>query len=251
MRSLDEAQRILGLLVLAVVTFVPHAAGQERLGNPDRDEWQRVPAVFEALRVAPGRVIADVGAGRGYFTDRLSTAVGPTGRVFAVDIDERRVRGLREWAERVGRENVEAIHSRENDPELPPDSLDGALIVNAYHEMDEYEAMLAGIRKALKTGGRLVIIDEHPRDTTASRARQTSGHDIDITIVERDLEAAGFRVVERRRDFIIRQSGRRTRHHWMLVAERPADPSGSPGPLGMKPTYQAPKIAPMTRKART
>ncbi len=212
-----------------------------------------MPVVFEALGVAAGRVIADVGAGRGYFTDRLSTAVGPTGRVFAVDINERRVRGLREWAERVGRDNVEAIHSREDDPELPSDSLDGALIVNAYHEMDEYEAMLAGIRNALRPGGRLVIIDEHPRDTTASRARQTSGHDIAMGLVERDLEEAGFRVVERRPDFITRRTRRRTRHHWMLVAERPGAPRRPSGPAsvprfgGLYRLEHRPAVKPATR----
>lgn len=216
----SESSRASTLLALALLVPACQATAQERLGDADRDEWQRVPEVFAALDVGPGRVIADIGAGQGYFTDRLSAAVGPEGRVFAVDIDQARIRALREWAERVGRGNVEPVHSEVDDPMLPADSLDAALIVNAYHEMDEYESMLAGIRRALKPGGRLVIVDEYPRDTTASRSRQTSGHDIAIGLVARDLEGAGFRIVERRPDFITRRSRLRTRHHWMLVAER-------------------------------
>lgn len=222
MKPSKESRRASTLLTLALLVPACTATAQERLGDPDRDEWQRVPEVFAALGVGPGRVIADVGAGEGYFTDRLSAAVGPEGRIFAVDINASRIRDLRQWAERVDRRNVEAIHSEVDDPMLPADSLDGALIVNAYHEMDEYEAMLAGIRRALKPDGRLVIVDEHPRDTTASRSRQTSGHDIAIGLVARDLEEAGFRIIERRPDFITRRSRRRARHHWMLVAE-PSD----------------------------
>jgi len=224
MLPVERARWTAAAFALALLAPMGAASAQQRLGDPDRDEWQRVPEVFAALGVESGKVIADVGAGRGYFTDRLSTAVGPTGRVFAVDIDERRIRGLRRWAERVGRGNVEAVHSRVDDPMLPRDSLDGALIVNAYHEMDEYEAMLAGILGALRSGGRLVIVDEHPRDTTATRERQTAGHDIAIGLVARDLERAGFRIVDRRPDFIERRSRGRARHHWMLVAERPAVP---------------------------
>ena len=175
---------------------------QESLGSTQRDEWQRVPAVFEALGVEPGARIADVGAGGGYFTDRLSRAVGPEGRVYAVDINQQAIMRLQEWREAQGRDNVELILSEVDDPRLPYRALDGALIVNAYHEMGAYEAMLAGIERALRVGGRLVIVDNPPRDSLASRAEQTERHQIAIGLVAEDLERAGFRIVDRQPSFI-------------------------------------------------
>ncbi len=93
--------------------------------------------------------------------------------------------------------------------------LDGVLIVNAYHEMDEHEAMLAGIRRALKPAGRLVVIDTPPDDSTASRRRQVSRHDIALGIVVREVEAAGFRVIDQVPDFVARTGRPR---QWLLVA---------------------------------
>jgi predicted methyltransferase len=121
---------------------------------------------------------------------------------------------LRETAEREGFDNIETIVSQPDDPLLAEQSVDGILVVNAYHEMREYEAMLAGFRRALRPGGRLVILDMPPRDPTSSRQQQVSGHDIAIDLVAAELEAAGFEVIERQPDFV---TGRRQRQ-WLLAA---------------------------------
>ena len=109
-------------------------------GSPERprESWQRVDDIFSALGAQPGAVIADVGAGPGFFTERLAKAVGPTGRVIAVDVDGNAVRRLQDRIRAIGLANVEAVQGTVDDPKLPAGTLDGALIVNAYHEMIEY-----------------------------------------------------------------------------------------------------------------
>lgn len=201
------------VLVLLAVALGPTDVTAQ-IERTTRDGWQRVDDVFAALEADEGDWIADVGAGSGFFSLRLSPRVGPQGRVIAQDIDARVLRELREAAESAGLDNIETIVGNEDDPKLPEGMLDGILIVNAYHEMDEYEAMLGGIRRALRPDGRLVIIDTPPRDSTVSRRRQTSRHDIAIAIVVRELEAAGFRVIDQVPEFA--RSG--PTRQWMLVA---------------------------------
>lgn len=224
----------LGLALISLVFTGPLAAQATR-GSSERDEWQRVPEVFEALQLKSGSRIADVGAGGGYFTDRISLAVGDDGRVFAVDISERALIGLHDWLEKDGRNNVELILGEVDDPRLPYRSLDGALIVNAYHEMGEYRAMLEAIHRSLRVGGRLVIVDNTPTNGGASRADQTGRHQIAIDLVAADLEEAGFDVIDRRPSFIDANHGNHSHNHWLLVAERPAMFIAPPTTLDLDP----------------
>jgi ubiquinone/menaquinone biosynthesis C-methylase UbiE len=147
----------------------------------------------------------------------LAKEVGATGRVCAVDISERALSQLRRLVEDEGLENVEVVRGEFDDPKLPQGSLDAVLVVNAYHEMTEYEAMLAGMLDALKPGGRLVMLDHIPSDPSESRGQQTADHDIGIDIVEREIQEAGFEMLERYEEFA--DGGRNTRQ-WMLVARR-------------------------------
>jgi len=212
----------MSLVALAVAALAWTAGSQAQAERTSRDSWQRVDDIFAALEVAEGSRIADVGAGSGFFTFRLSPRVGPGGRVIAEDVSRRVLDELRETAEREGFANVETILGEADDPRLPEGSLDGVLIVNAYHEMYEHEAMLGGIRRALRPGGRLVILDM-PRDSTLSRRRQMGEHGLAIGIVAQDLVAAGFEVVAQDPDFV--RSGRN--RQWMLVAVVPeADGAG-------------------------
>jgi ubiquinone/menaquinone biosynthesis C-methylase UbiE len=205
--------RFCPLTLATALSLLPWVAGAQ-VERTSRDNWQRVDDVAAALDVDEGDVIADVGAGAGFFTFRLSPSVGPQGTVLAVDIDAGVLRELSEAAKREGFDNIETIVSQPDDPMLAERSVDGILVVNAYHEMREYEAMLAGFRQALRPGGRLVILDMPPQDSTLSRGRQVSGHDIAIDLVAAELEAAGFEVIERQPEFV---TGRRQRQ-WMLVA---------------------------------
>lgn len=210
--------RLLAALLLTAVVVPTVASAQA--DRTSRDDWQRVDEVVAALGVREGEVVADVGAGSGFFTFRLSPRVGSSGMVLAVDIDRGVLRDLAETAREEGIDNIETIVSRPDDPMLEDQSVDAILVVNAYHEMHEHEAMLAGFKRALRPDGRLVILDMPPRDSTLSRARQVSGHDIAIGLVVQDLEAAGFEVIEQYPEFV----GGRRRAQWMLVAVvAPAD----------------------------
>ena len=174
------------------------------------------------MGVSPGDRVADVGAGGGFLAVRLSEAVGEQGRVYAEDVTERSIRELNEQLENLAISNVEPVLGDTDDPKLPVGDLNAVVIVNAYHEMSQHESMLAGIWRSLQSGGRLVIVDNLPRDSTSSRGTQMRAHDIHIGVVEQDLIAAGFEILERRPDFINTGSGRGSHRQWMLVAVKPS-----------------------------
>jgi FkbM family methyltransferase len=207
--------------VLSAFVSAVTAHSQIKPVTPDaaeiqRDGWQKVPEIFAALEVAPGTRIADIGAGSGYFTARLARAVGPGGRVFAVDINPEHVRNLRERVTRESLGNVEVILGAAADPRLPG-SLDAVLIVNTYHEFTEHQTMLDNIRQALKLMGRLVIVEPIARERMkTSRPQQYANHEIAADYVAADLQQAGFKVIERRDTFVENLLDRDT--EWLLVA---------------------------------
>lgn len=223
-------------LVLCLTAFqfatTPVAAQTREHADVPRDQWQRVADIFRELGVAPGRQIADIGAGGGYFTTRLARAVGPTGAVLAVDVNPVSLRELKQSLGADGA-NVEVIRGDEDDPHLPAGRLDGALVVNAYHEFFEHAAMLRHVLAALKPGGRLVIVEPIPRVADTTREAQTRRHAIAITFVEDDLKQAGFEILTRDTGFVTRpehqtdadraSAGAIKPTEWLLVARRPAD----------------------------
>ncbi len=99
-----------------------------------RDTWQRPVAVMEALGIKAGSAVADVGAGGGYFTFRLAARVGPKGKVYAQDLDEKTLAQIRERADKEKAAQIATIHGAEDDPKLPASSLDAVLVVDAFHE---------------------------------------------------------------------------------------------------------------------
>jgi len=212
--------RAVGRAAVAWLLLAGTLAAQE--GEESRERWQRVPDVFAALGVGPGAHVADIGAGGGFFTARLARAVGSNGRVFAVDVDAAVIQRLQQRAAREQWANVEIIHSAPDDPRLPHAVLDGALIVNAYHEFAEEETMLRGLARALKPGGRLVIIDQVPppgrlRD---GRSAQERAHELGSWFVVRDLLVADFRIVRLEDPFIVTEATDGENDRWLLVAVR-------------------------------
>lgn len=219
--------------LLAVTVFAVAPLAQQRAhSETPREQWQRVPDILRELGATPGAHIADLGAGSGFFTTRLAKAVGPGGRVYAVDVNPI---SLRELKEAVGADvtNVEVIRGEENDPHLPEKRLDGLLVVNAYHEFAEYRAILEHVRKALKPNGRVVIVEPIPRraDET-SRQAQAKRHAIAMSFVEDELKEAGFEIVTRDPGFVTRPehqtdeeraAGTAKPTEWLLVARPRAD----------------------------
>lgn len=186
----------------------------------DRDTWQRVPEVIRALALDSGSVVADLGAGEGFFTARLARAVGPAGRVYAVDIAASALRSLRRLADTVATRNVVAVEGRLDDPLLPRDSLDGVLIVNAYHEMTAHDSVLAKLYGSLRSGGRLVLLE--PFDSTrglGAREAQTRAHTIGSAFARAEVERAGFEVLRLEEGFARMPGSRRA--YWLLIARRP------------------------------
>ena len=210
-----RAFRVAAVCLCAVLAASVPSVGQG-WDESRRDAWQRVPDVVAALGLKDGSHVADVGAGDGYFTTRLSKAVGDSGAVYAVDISSQQLARLRARLEREGVQNVRTISGATDDPRLPEGRLDAALIVNAYHEMRQHQEMLAAIRRALRPEGRLVILEPiSERRRGAARDAQERAHEIEARFVQADLEAAGFRVLRFEEGFTKRPSGDT---EWIIVA---------------------------------
>jgi precorrin-6B methylase 2 len=211
------------LVVLAMTLLATTARAQAQVApttpsqqeEAAREAWQKLPELFNAMAVRPGAVVADVGAGGGFLTVRLARAVGQEGRVVAVDVNARALDLLRNRVQREGVTNVEVIKGDEDNPHLPPASIDAAVIVNAYHEMRDYDAMLHHLRIALKPDGRLVIVEPlSEKRRNGSRAEQIRGHEIAAGFVEQEAREAGLRIMRLEDPFATRG----TAAMWLLVA---------------------------------
>jgi ubiquinone/menaquinone biosynthesis C-methylase UbiE len=129
------------------------------LEGPDRDAWQMPDAVMDALGVADGSSVADIGAGGGWFTVRLARRVGPNGTVYAQDVQPQMLEAIRRRVEREGLRNVRTVKGDAANPHLPPSSVDAIIIVDAYHEFENPVALLGHLARALKPGGRLGVVN--------------------------------------------------------------------------------------------
>lgn len=140
--------------------FPPGELGQ--LEGPDRDEWQQPERVMDALGIADGSRVADLGAGGGWFTIRLAKRVGPNGIVYAEDVQQPMIEAINRRVQREGLHNVQAILGGFVDPKLPHGDVHAALLANLYPQIQEPVELLKNVRLALRPGGRLGIIDFKP-----------------------------------------------------------------------------------------
>ena len=172
---------------------------------------------MDALRLTAGSRVADVGAGDGYFTWHLAKRVGPDGRVYAVDIQQRLIDDLTRESKKRDLPQVHPTLGDVADPHLPTGELDAVLVVNAYHEMDAHDAMLAKFAMSLKSGGRLAIIDKETKEDR-ERGSYHSIHAIPKSIVRAEAEKAGFRFAGEQKGF---QRARDKTDWWFLLFEKP------------------------------
>lgn len=156
------------------------------LENPGRDAWQSPEQVVEALGLNSGDDIADIGAGTGYFSVRFAKAVGPSGKVYAVDVDPNLVKHLGERAAEAGVSNLAPVLAESDDPKIPDSSVDVVFICNVLHHIEGRASYYKKLQAALRPGGRLVIVDFYKRDLPV-------GPPVAMKIAEADLiaEAAG------------------------------------------------------------
>jgi predicted methyltransferase len=125
--------------------------------DPKRDQWQKPHEVIQALKLPPDAVVADVGAGTGYFSARLATML-PKGKVYAVDVEPDMVKHLAGRAKREGRKNLHAVQAAPDDAKIP-EKVDLVLFVDVHHHIDAREQYFRRLRDSLKPGGRVAIID--------------------------------------------------------------------------------------------
>jgi ubiquinone/menaquinone biosynthesis C-methylase UbiE len=127
--------------------------------NPERDAWQKPTEVVTAMTISPGMTVADIGAGTGYFAPHLSKAVGPKGKVFAIDIEADMVRYLRERAVKEKLANVTAGQATPGETGLAAGSMDRILIVDTWHHIPDRAAYAQKLKAALKPGGQVIVVD--------------------------------------------------------------------------------------------
>jgi arsenite methyltransferase len=163
------------------------------LEDPQRDEYQKPHEVLMALDLKPGEAIADIGSGSGYFTLRFAAHVGATGRVYAVDIDPEMIRHLNRRVRDAGVRNVQTILAEPDDPLLPDASVDRFIVVDTWHHIAKQIEYLALMRKMLKPGGQVVMIDFQKKELPF-------GPPLEMKIAREDLvrqmEASGFHLAK-------------------------------------------------------
>jgi len=163
----------------------------------DRDEWQHPEEVIQTLSITPGDQVADLGSGSGYFTFRLADAVGPTGRVYAVDVNTDMNADLAERVKDKGYQNIEVLLAQLNDPGLPDNSINLIFSSNSYHHFENRITYFANVRKYLLPQGRIAIIDFNGEGWL----QQIIGHYTSDEVIQHELQEAGY-TLEQKLDFL-------------------------------------------------
>ncbi|HET9321886.1 MAG TPA: class I SAM-dependent methyltransferase [Bryobacteraceae bacterium] len=164
--------------------------GADWLVRPEREAEEAPDAALEAIGIMRGATVADVGAGAGYFTWRLAERVGPSGKVYANDIQPSMLELLRKNIEARHLANVEPVLGVEDDPRLPAGRVDLVLLVDVYHEFSEPEKMLRKMRESLKPDGRLVLLEYRKEDPNIPIRPE---HKMSVAEVRAEVEPEGFR----------------------------------------------------------
>jgi ubiquinone/menaquinone biosynthesis C-methylase UbiE len=162
------------------------------LEAPDRDLWQRPDQVMDAMGIADASVVADIGAGSGWFTIRLARRVGPQGLVYAEDVQPEMINAITRRVQREGLTNVKPVRGQNSDPRLAAGSLDAILIVDAYHEVEDRVTMLANLARAIKPQGRIGVVDFKLDGTGPGPSIEER---VSPDVVVKDAAKAGLRLV--------------------------------------------------------
>ena len=167
--------------------------GADWLFRNTREAEEQPEQMLDALKIKPGQTVADVGAGAGYTSLRLARRVGPTGTVLATDVQPQMLQMLQANAKAAGVVNIKPIRSTQAETRLPDGQVDLALMVDVYHEAADPESLLRGLKKALKPGGRLVLVEFRGEDVEVPIKPE---HKMTLKQVRLELEPQGFRFLE-------------------------------------------------------
>ena len=198
-----------------------HFTGAPWLVRESRQREEDCRLLLEALDVKPGQTICDMGCGNGFYTLELARRVGPSGVVYAVDIQPEMLRMLAELAGREGLTNIRPVLGTAIDPRLPVAAIDLCLCVDVYHEFSHPDAMLARVRESLTEAGRLALVEFRGEDPAVPIKPL---HKMTKEQIRRELEPAGFRVV-----------GEFDRLPWQHLVFLGAQPPGERAVDGEKP----------------
>jgi len=163
------------------------------LERPEREQEENPEGALDALNLKAGMIVADVGAGSGYMSLKLAKRVGPTGKVYAEDVQPQMLQQVRANAAKAKAENVVTVQGSYTDPMLPKGQIDLVLLVDVYHEFSEPQKMLRGIRASLKPDGRLVLLEYRKEDPKIPIREE---HKMTVAEVRTELEAEGFHLAQ-------------------------------------------------------
>jgi ubiquinone/menaquinone biosynthesis C-methylase UbiE len=172
--------------------FPPEELGM--LEGPDREQYQKPDQVMDALGIADGSSVADLGAGGGWFTVRLARRVGPQGVVYAEDIQEQMIESIERRIQRESLRNVRTVLGKPSDPKLPASELDAVLIVDTFYEFEHPVELLSNVKESLKLHGRLGIVEFLKDGVGPGPAMEER---VDESVVIANAEAAGLRLISR------------------------------------------------------
>jgi cyclopropane fatty-acyl-phospholipid synthase-like methyltransferase len=164
-------------------TSTPYSGDLTIFDAPGRDERLQINRVMDMLGIAPGKNVADIGAGSGWFTVRAARRVTGSGTVYAVDISTEAIQYIDQRAKKEQLQNIKTILSKPDDPQLPSDSIDAVLLLKTYHEVAHPLVLLSKLRTALKPGARIGIID---------RNGNGENHGVNKDVVVREAVQAGY-----------------------------------------------------------
>ncbi len=190
------------------IAHVMSADGADWLERSTRQKEEDANAAIAALPLTAKSVVADIGAGTGYYTFRMAGRV-PQGKVYAVEVQDEFVASLKERATREGAVNVSVIKGSEQAPDLPDISIDLAIMVDVYHELSYPQEMLQALHKALKPGGKLLLLEYRAEDPSIPIKEL---HKLSVAQVKKELAANGFGLAETK-EFLPIQ-------HWLLFQKR-------------------------------
>ena len=161
----------------------------------DRDRWMPLKQLFAMAEIREDSRVAEIGCHEGYMTIHLADEIGSSGRVYAVDVRQDRLDSLKDHLEERELSNVKVVLGDYDDPKLPNNALDVVFIIDTYHEIKSYRAVLRHVYKSLKAGGRLLVLEKLKSWVkTGSRQEQTDAHSLGPKYVRKELLVAGFRV---------------------------------------------------------
>lgn len=163
----------------------------------DREALERPEEILDKMALKPGQLVADLGAGVGWYTQRIAKRVAPHGAVFAVDVQQGMLDQMQARLKDAGIRNVYPVLSGDDDPRLPPGKMDWVLLVDVYHELQKPQEMLAKLREALAPGGRVALVEYRAeQDPAKLPVRIPRDHQMTIAEVLREWLPAGFELVE-------------------------------------------------------